>query len=199
MQVIEKRNKDDHDFLIYFLAALYIENIEYYTRLRDELLEGKCVDPIAVNTANIIAAAIDTIAKIKGNVDKHTTKILIVDDDKDQLTLIRRILEKTSIMDIITVNNGIDAIKIGRLYKPDLVILDILMPGMPGNEVAERFKKDVDLNNPKIIFLTALLDKNETEETGRIIGGNMFLAKPVNGNNLLQCVEKTLCVPMTIH
>lgn len=58
-------------------------------------------------------------------------------------------------MDVITVNNGVDAIKIGKSYKPDLVILDILTPGMPGNEVAERFKKDVELKNTKIIFLTA--------------------------------------------
>jgi len=199
MKILEKQNEHDHDFLIYFLAALYIENTEYYTNLRDELLAEKRVDPIAINTAIKIAAAIDTIAKVKGNVDKHTTKVLIVDDDNDLLTLVRRILEKTGKMDVITVNNGADAIKIGKLYKPDLVILDVILPGMPGNEVAERFKKDVELKNTKIIFLTALLTKNETEETGKRIGGNMFLAKPIKGNDLLHCVEKTLNEPMTVH
>ncbi len=155
MKVIEKQNKCDDDFLIYFLAALYIENVKYYTNLRDELLTEKRVDPTAINTAVKITAAIDTIAKVKSNVDIHTTNVLLVDDDNNLLTLVRRILEKTDKMDVITVNNGVDAIKIGKSYKPDLVILDILMPGMPGNEVAERFKKDVELKNTKIIFLTA--------------------------------------------
>lgn len=199
MEIIEEQNKGDYDFLIFFLAALYVENVEYYTNFRDELLVEKRVDPVAIDTAIKIAATIDTFAKVKGDVDKQTTKVLLVDDDNDLLALVRRILEKTGKMTIITTNNGEDAIKIAKLYKPDLVILDVLMPGIPGNEVAERFKKDVELKNTKIIFLTALLTKNETEETGKMIGGNMFLAKPIKGDDLLQCVEKTLGKQLTIH
>ncbi len=131
MKVIERQNKGDYVFLTYFLAALYIENVEYYNNLRDELLAEKSVDPTTINSAIKIATVIDTIVKAKGNVDQHTTKVLIVNDDNYVLTLVRNILKNTGKMNIVTVNDGVDGIKIGKIYKPDLVILDVLMLDMP--------------------------------------------------------------------
>ena len=88
-------------------------------------------------------------------------KILIVDDKKDVLLMLGKRLMAEG-YSVLTADNGKDAITIAKSKSPDLIILDVLMPGMDGCEVAERLKDDFRTQNIPIIFLTALLTRNST-------------------------------------
>src|SRR5690625_4474749 len=98
--------------------------------------------------------------------------ILVVDDEQDLLDLIEYNLKKEG-YHVLRAENGQDGIQIAREMKPDLVLLDIMMPQMGGIEVCQRMRSDADLRHIPIIFLTARSDeKTEVEgldkgESGR--------------------------------
>jgi DNA-binding response OmpR family regulator len=115
-------------------------------------------------------------------------KILIVDDEKDILLM----LEKRLIAEgysVLTADNGKDAVTIAKSKSPDLIILDVLMPGMDGSEVAERLKDNFRTQNIPIIFLTALLTRKEEHEKNRIVADNITFAKPFDPEELLDEIK----------
>ena len=81
-------------------------------------------------------------------------KILIVDDEPDILELIRYNLEKEGYK-VFLASNGLDGIAKAKEVIPDLIILDLMMPGMDGIEACTELRKIPDLQNPLIAFLTA--------------------------------------------
>jgi CheY-like chemotaxis protein len=119
-------------------------------------------------------------------------KILIVDDEKDTLSVLEKALT-TEGYSVITADNGKDAIMLAKSKHPELIMLDILMPGMDGAEVAARLKEHTETKNIPVIFLTCLLSK--VEEKGRkdhTINGYVFVAKPYNVEGLLAQVERLM-------
>ncbi len=79
-----------------------------------------------------------------------------------------------------------------REFLPDLILLDVMMPGMDGGDVAAKIKEDKRLSHIPIVFLSAIVKKEETQPTGSNIGGLTFLAKPVKLDDLIACIEKQL-------
>jgi len=120
-----------------------------------------------------------------------TKKILIVDDEKDMLTLLGARLMKAG-YSVIKADNGQEAIKLAKLEKPDLAILDIIMPDMGGEEIAMEMKNDPETKDIPVMFLTCLVTKKEESEMGRQIGSNFFFAKPYEAKELLNEIEKKL-------
>jgi len=115
-------------------------------------------------------------------------KILIADDEKSLRFLIRETLEMNNYI-IFEADNGEKALELVDEKKPDLLLLDIMMPKMTGFEVAEALK---DSNNkPNIIMLTA---KGQQEDRGRGMecGADYFLTKPFSPIALLELVEEIL-------
>ena len=115
-------------------------------------------------------------------------KILIVDDEKDILLM----LEKRLIAEgysVLTADNGKDAITIAKSKSPDLVILDVLMPDMDGGEVAKKLKDNFRTQNIPIIFLTALLTREEEYEKNHIVADNITFAKPFDPEELLDEIK----------
>ncbi|MBU1894456.1 MAG: response regulator, partial [Candidatus Omnitrophica bacterium] len=92
--------------------------------------------------------------------------------------------------DVLTADNGLAAVTIAKVKKPDLIILDILMPGMDGAETAEQLKNDPRTKDIPIIFLTCLVTKAEEEK--HIKGGRYFMAKPYASDELLEVIAKHL-------
>lgn len=82
-------------------------------------------------------------------------KILVVDDEEDITKSVKMLLENDGYI-VFTVNNGKDALQKLEKETFDLVLLDILMPEMPGNEVAEKIRKNPKIKNQKILFLTVV-------------------------------------------
>jgi len=104
-------------------------------------------------------------------------KILVVDDEPINVDVLGGVL--SSLGEIITADNGRDAIDICKSNKPDIVLLDVMMPQMGGYEVCAELKGDEDTNDIPIIFVTALADDTD-EARGIEMGAIDYLTKPVN-------------------
>ena len=115
-------------------------------------------------------------------------KILIVDDVADELLIIKKRLTGAG-HEVITASNGNDAVAMAQHHQPNLIILDLVMPGMDGVETAGILEKDPKTQDIPIIFLTCLLTKDE-ERSGSLRGSHYFMAKPYNPDKLLDVVEK---------
>ncbi|MCJ7701715.1 MAG: response regulator [Anaerolineales bacterium] len=130
-----------------------------------------------------------------------TEKILIVDDDFDTLRLVGLMLERQG-YSIVAAENGQQALQALGKEKPDLVLLDVMMPGMDGYEVARRIRKDSELGNIPIIMFTA---KTQVEDkvTGLESGVDVYLTKPTQPRELFAQVKvlltrakKTITTPL---
>ena len=91
-----------------------------------------------------------------------------------------------------TENSSAAALIAAREFLPDLILLDVIMPGLDGGGVAAKIKEDERLSKIPIVFLSAIVKKEETEAAGGNIGGLTFLAKPVKFDDLIACIEKHL-------
>ena len=118
-------------------------------------------------------------------------KILIVDDEKDILLMLEKRLTAEG-YSVLTADNGKDAITIAKSKSPDLIILDVLMPGMDGGEVAERLKDNSRTQNIPVIFLTALFTRKEEYEKKHIVADNITFAKPFDPEELLDEIKMLL-------
>jgi len=119
-------------------------------------------------------------------------KILVVDDEVGLTRMLKRNLEATNRYEVRTENAGAAAVNAAREFRPDLILLDVMMPGISGDEVAAQLREDKLLGNIPIVFLSAIVKKEETQPTGGDIGGLTFLAKPVKLDDLITCIENRL-------
>lgn len=110
-------------------------------------------------------------------------KILIVDDVAPNVLLLKALLGREK-YNILSATSGREALDIAAREKPDLVLLDVMMPEMDGFEVAQRLRADAVLNEIPIIFLTAL-DDAQSVVKGFQMGGNDFVSKPFRKEELL--------------
>lgn len=116
--------------------------------------------------------------------------ILVVDDEQDLLDLIEYNLKKEG-FDVLQAADGIEGIEIARTRRPDLVLLDIMMPKMDGLEVVDRMRSDKDLKQIPIIFLTARGDE-KTEVKGLDKGGDDYITKPISTTKLISRIKAVL-------
>lgn len=95
-------------------------------------------------------------------------RALIIDDDPDLLLLVRRTLEFTAGWDVVTAGSGAGGIEIARTTAPDVILVDVMMPGMDGYEACRRLKADPATAHVPIVLLTARRDLNQRRlvETG---------------------------------
>ncbi len=121
-----------------------------------------------------------------------TTRILIVDDEPAITRMVKLNLERTGNYLVHTENQGKMALAAAREFKPDLIILDIMMPDLGGDEISQQLKDDTELSKIKVIFMTAIVTHAETDAMGHAIGGQIFLAKPVNTEEMIATIEKVL-------
>ena len=107
-------------------------------------------------------------------------RVLIVDDEPDILEFLSYNLEKEG-YEVISAQNGNEALSIAKSFDPHLVVLDIMMPEVDGIEVCDRLRTDPQFENTLIIFLTA---RNEsfTQVTALETGGDDFINKPIKPN-----------------
>ena len=113
--------------------------------------------------------------------------ILVVDDEKDLLDLIEYNLKKEG-FHVLKAENGEQGIMLAKQSKPDLILLDIMMPRMDGLEAVEIMRKDEDLKRIPIIFLTARSDE-KTEVEGLNKGGDDYITKPISTTKLISRIK----------
>lgn len=119
-------------------------------------------------------------------------KILIIDDEEFFTKLVKLNLEKTGKYEVRAENKGSVGLAAAREFKPDLILLDILMEDMEGSEVAAQLKNDANTAEIPVVFLTAVVKKEELENGSGVIGGHPFIAKPVSTAELINCIENNM-------
>ncbi|MFH1191701.1 MAG: response regulator [Candidatus Omnitrophota bacterium] len=117
-------------------------------------------------------------------------RILIIDDENSLTQIMKRNLESTGRYEVRTENAGLPGIIAAKEFKPTVILLDVMMPGMDGGEVAYQLSKDENTKNIPIIFLTAAILKDEAEKSGRVITKHVFIAKPIAIEELTGVIEK---------
>ncbi len=117
-------------------------------------------------------------------------KILIIDDEEEVLSLLEKRLSWAGYL-VIKADNGIEALAFAKSQNPDLIILDIMLPGMGGEEVGQRLKENPDTKHIPIIFLTCLVSKDE-QKTIDSNAGHTIIAKPYDAEELLSEIKKHL-------
>ena len=110
-------------------------------------------------------------------------KLLVVDDVQTNVLLLKALLSKDG-YGILVANNGQEALEVIRNENPDLILLDVMMPGMDGFEVAERLKSEEYRCEIPIIFLTAL-DDTQSIVNGFKLGAGDFISKPFRKEELM--------------
>lgn len=120
-------------------------------------------------------------------------KILIVDDEENFTRLIKLNLEQAGVYEVKVENKGPLGFIAAKEFKPDLILLDIMMPGADGGDVCNQLKNDKDTKDIPILFLTAIVTKEEIKDNNSIIAGRPFVAKPVDMGELIEAIEKNIC------
>ena len=120
--------------------------------------------------------------------DKQRTRILLVDDEADFTSLLKINLERTNEYEVRTENVPTKALAAAQAFRPDLVILDFMMPGMDGGDVAAALRADHALKDTLILFLTAAVNKPEVDGWVNKISGPC-LAKPVTPEELIAWIQ----------
>lgn len=122
------------------------------------------------------------------------SKILVIDDEPDIVYLIRLILEKEG-YEVVEANSGTQGLKLAEKEKPDLILLDVMMPDMLGWEVCRRIKANEELKKVPVAMLTvksAAEDKLKSLDEAR---ADWHIAKPIDREKLLSTVEWLLKSP----
>jgi adenylate cyclase len=124
--------------------------------------------------------------------DNYQADILVVDDTPDNLRLLIRILQKEGYK-VRPVTNGFSALEAIQSSRPDLILLDIMMPDISGYEICERLKSDPHLRGIPIIFLSALEDVFNKAKAFEV-GGSDYITKPFQVKEVLARVNNQLIV-----
>ena len=119
-----------------------------------------------------------------------TKRILVIDDEPSITRTMKVNLERTGAYEVRAENHSDRALTTAHQFQPDLIFLDVMMPEMDGGAVAEQFKADPDLRKVPLVFLTAIVSRQETGVNGANIGGHTFIAKPLNLDALTRCIEE---------
>jgi len=118
-------------------------------------------------------------------------KMLIVDDDRDLVELLRDSFDADGRFDVRTVNNGFDAGMMVKEYHPDVIILDVMLPDINGKEVCQRVRSDSTLDDVKILCISGMVEAEKVQEL-RDAGANDFVQKPFEVDTLIQRVCRQL-------
>jgi DNA-binding response OmpR family regulator len=116
-------------------------------------------------------------------------RILIVDDEISFTRLLKLNLEQTNDYVVRVENRAEDTLTTARDFRPDLVLLDIMMPRMFGGDIAARLRADADLKTTPIVFFTAAVSKTRVKEHDGVISGFPFLAKPASVEEVIEQIE----------
>jgi len=117
-------------------------------------------------------------------------KVMLVDDEKSFTNLLKLNLEETGNYEVRVENWAEDAVNAAKEFRPDIILLDIIMPRMPGGNVAALIKETPQLRDTPIVFLTAAVRKHQVEENGGIICDFPCIAKPATVEMVVEAIEK---------
>ncbi len=118
-------------------------------------------------------------------------KVLVVDDDRDLVELLVDVLERDGRFETRSVNNGFDAGMMVKEYRPDLIILDVMLPDINGKDVCVRVRNDKSLEAVKILCVSGMVEEDKIQELHRA-GADEFMPKPFETEKLIELICRLL-------
>ena len=125
--------------------------------------------------------------------DSGKRKVLVVDDDEDLVELICDALERDGRFDIRSVNNGFGAGMLIKEFRPDLIVLDVMLPDINGKEVCQLVRGDKSMDNVRIICISGMVETGKIHELTEA-GASEFMKKPFDVDVLLAHICQLLDV-----
>jgi CheY-like chemotaxis protein len=117
-------------------------------------------------------------------------KILVVDDEEDFCYFLKNNLETTEDFEVYICCNASESVETAKRILPDIILLDLLMPGVSGQEIAAELKNGEDTEAIPIIFLTALVTPDEMDDTNSFSSSIPVIAKPIEISVLTDIIYK---------
>ena len=116
--------------------------------------------------------------------------ILCADDDEDILSLVALRLRRAG-YEVVQAHDGHEALELARSHRPDVAVLDVMMPRLTGHEVLAAIRSDDELRELKVVLLSARVQEADIER-GMEAGADAYLAKPFRADDLLEQVKALL-------
>ena len=117
-------------------------------------------------------------------------KIMVVDDDVKSLELMEAMLVPKG-HEVITTSDSLNAVALIIIKKPDLILLDVMMPGLDGYSILSKIKGNKTISNIPVVMLTALgFELNK--ELAHNLGATGYITKPINSSELLKTISRLL-------
>ncbi|HSD11165.1 MAG TPA: response regulator [Candidatus Binatia bacterium] len=119
-------------------------------------------------------------------------RLLLVDDEEAFGRLLKLNLEEAGSYEVSVETDGTRAVASARAFQPDLILLDVIMPDTDGGAIGAEILADHELKKIPIIYLTAAISRKELRGPSGIVGGRLFVAKPVDKQMLVRLIEEQL-------
>lgn len=119
-------------------------------------------------------------------------KILLIDDEPSFTRLLKLNLERTGEYEVREEHVGSRGIAAVKEFKPDVVLLDVVMPDIDGGTVVSQIRCNEEIKDTKIVFLTAVLTKQENGKKTGTLNSIPCIAKPVATEDLVACIEQQI-------
>ena len=116
--------------------------------------------------------------------DSGRRKVLVVDDDEDLVELICDALERDGRLDVRSVNNGFGAGMMIKEFRPDLIVLDVMLPDINGKEVCTLVRSQSNMDDVRIICISSMVEADKIQEL-HVAGANDFMKKPFDVDELI--------------
>jgi excisionase family DNA binding protein len=111
-------------------------------------------------------------------------KVLLVDDDAELVELMNKFLDEDGRFEVRIASNGFDAGLMVKEYRPDIIVLDVMLPDINGKEVCHRIRADVALEDVRILCISGMIEEDKVQEL-RLAGADKFLHKPFDVEELI--------------
>ena len=112
-------------------------------------------------------------------------KVLLVDDDLDLVELMTRVIEEDGRFEVRIASNGFDAGMMVKEYRPDIIVLDVMLPDINGKEVCHRVRADPALEDVRILCISGMIEEDKIQEL-RLSGADDFMHKPFEIDYLVE-------------
>lgn len=123
--------------------------------------------------------------------EQRLKSILLVDDETDILNSFSGFLRRRN-FEVFTAETGKEGLRLAKEKKPDLIVLDLILPDIDGSDVASELLQDPKTREIPIIFLTCMVTKPEQDETGVYIANRCIVAKPCKPEEILVLIKERL-------
>lgn len=119
-------------------------------------------------------------------------RVLLVDDEAPFTRALKLYLERDGRYEVRVEHSGKQGVVAAKMFHPELILLDVIMPDLDGPGVAEALAQDPATQSIPIVFLTAVVSRAEALAREGIIAGRLFIAKPVSAKEVVACLERYL-------